>query len=310
MEDGEIAPENEGLKDAKKDGLALTMNTKTPIWQVKAHEQWVKTVMLSEIVEAGDKVCELCCGKGLDLGKWLRAKVESWTGVDSSSADLKEAEERWTQKQQPFPAQFIQMNLFTENIDKYSDKQFDCICCFDGLQQSFASRDKARNFIKNVASKLKPGGFFFGLVPDSSAIWYKAQKLTSGRVIKGELFRIELEEDTFTNYGTRYTMHTEADVKEFMVHFPSLLKIANDFGLTMLEITNLLEFFEDNRKNYSDLLKGLNVLNKQGKIEPGQKEVSSLYSTFVFQKQESWTGEILSEHGGTRHRGERLVIEG
>ena len=50
--------------------------------KVKAHEQWVKTVLISDIVESGDKVCELCCGKGLDIGKWVRGKIGEFTGVD------------------------------------------------------------------------------------------------------------------------------------------------------------------------------------------------------------------------------------
>jgi hypothetical protein len=54
----------------------------------------------------------------------------------------------------------------------------------------------------------------------------------------------------------------------------------------MLEITNLIEFYEDHRKNYNEHLKGLGVLNKQGKIEAGQKDVIGLYTTFCFQRKE------------------------
>jgi hypothetical protein len=52
----------------------------------------------------------------------------------------------------------------------------------------------------------------------------------------------------------------------------------------MLEATNLTEFYEDHRKNYADQLKSLGVLNKQGKIEPQQKELIGLFTTFCFQK--------------------------
>jgi len=54
----------------------------------------------------------------------------------------------------------------------------------------------------------------------------------------------------------------------------------------MLEITNLTEFYEDHRKNYAELLKSLGVLNKQGKIEPQQKDLIGLFTTFCFQKVE------------------------
>jgi len=46
----------------------------------------------------------------------------------------------------------------------------------------------------------------------------------------------------------------------------------------------LIEFYEDHRKNYAEQLKGLGVLNKQGKIEPQQKDLIGLYTTFCFQR--------------------------
>ncbi len=60
--------------------------------------------------------------------------------------------------------------------------------------------------------------------------------------------------------------------------------MANEAGFAMLEITNLLDFFNDHRKNYGDLLKALNVLGKDGKIEPVQKDIIGMYAIFVFQK--------------------------
>jgi len=71
------------------------------------------------------------------------------------------------------------------------------------------------------------------------------------------------------------------------VHFPTLIKLAQDIGMNMLEITNLCEFYEDNRKHYAEHLKTTVLINKQGKIEPAQKDLIGLYTTFVFQKTEN-----------------------
>jgi len=168
---------------------------------------------------------------------------------------------------------------------------FDGVCCFNGFQNSFESREKAVMFLQNVAALLKPGGFFFGLLPDSSAIWYKAQRVSNEKpFIKGDLYSIEFESENFDFFGTKYNMKIEEagllveQTDEFLVHFPSLIRLANDTGLKMLEITNLQEFYEDYRKNHSDLLKSMNVLNKQGKIDPAQKDVFGLFTTFLFQK--------------------------
>lgn len=50
----------------------------------------------------------------------------------------------------------------------------------------------------------------------------------------------------------------------------------------MLGITNLNEFYEDNRKNYADKLKAMAVLDKKGKILTPQMEIiSTLSLTFT-----------------------------
>jgi len=289
----EIDSENK-VDNQKKEAL----NLKTPIWQVKSHENWVKTVLISDIVESGGSICEFCCGTGLELGKWIRAKISNYVGVDGSVDNLKEAQKRLQEKQQLdktslFKAQFKEHDLFNNPIDKVVEGEFDVVCCFDGLQKSFEDKEKASMFLKNVASKLKSGGFFFGIVPDSSAIWYKATKSTSGNIsdslgnvqIKGDLYSMVFPSDNFTYFGSRYTFKTDTETtNEYLVHFPSLLKLANLHGLNMLEIANLLEFYEDNRKNHFDHLKNLKVMNSQGKFEPQQKELIGLYATFVFQK--------------------------
>jgi len=40
------------------------------------------------------------------------------------------------------------------------------------VQHSFEDKEKASSFLFNAAARLKPGGYFFGVLPDSSAIWF------------------------------------------------------------------------------------------------------------------------------------------
>jgi len=60
--------------------------------------------------------------------------------------------------------------------------------------------------------------------------------------------------------------------------------MAAQVGLQMVEITNLNDFYDDNRKTHQEQLKALKVLNVKGQIDPIQREVSGLYAAFVFQK--------------------------
>jgi len=87
-------------------GTPKLNDLKTPVWQVKSHAEWVKHVLISEIIESTDSVCELSCGKGMDLGKWARAKIARYVGIDSNSELLKEAKERWKQKKRTIPCRF------------------------------------------------------------------------------------------------------------------------------------------------------------------------------------------------------------
>lgn len=41
------------------------------------------------------------------------------------------------------------------------------------LQMCFETEERARRLLHNVSSLLKPGGYFLGITPDSSTIWYE-----------------------------------------------------------------------------------------------------------------------------------------
>lgn len=41
------------------------------------------------------------------------------------------------------------------------------------LQLCFETEERARKLLQNVSCLLKPGGYFFGITPDSSTIWYE-----------------------------------------------------------------------------------------------------------------------------------------
>jgi len=53
-----------------------------------------------------------------------------------------------------------------------TNRSFDVVVCFGGMQNSFASQKAAETFLANVTCRLREGGYFFGFLPDSSAIWH------------------------------------------------------------------------------------------------------------------------------------------
>ena len=54
----------------------------------------------------------------------------------------------------------------------YSKIGFQNLIEYFELQLCFQTEEKARRLLHNVSSLLKPGGYFFGITPDSSTIWY------------------------------------------------------------------------------------------------------------------------------------------
>jgi len=106
-------------------------------------------------------------------------------------------------------------------------------------------------------------------------------------IIKEKLCTIEFADDEFNLFGTKYSMKMEGtpEVQEYLVHFPSFIRLAKEVGLVMLEISNFVEFHEDNKKNYADTLRSMGVyIPKSNHLIPIQKDIIGLYTTFVFQK--------------------------
>ena len=56
---------------------------KTLAVQARGVESWIKMVLNMQLLEEKTcRVCEYFCGSGTDLGKWARAKINSYTGIE------------------------------------------------------------------------------------------------------------------------------------------------------------------------------------------------------------------------------------
>eukprot|EP01100_Stratorugosa_tubuloviscum_P000954 TRINITY_DN1211_c0_g2_i1.p1 TRINITY_DN1211_c0_g2~~TRINITY_DN1211_c0_g2_i1.p1 ORF type:complete len:294 (+),score=124.51 TRINITY_DN1211_c0_g2_i1:62-883(+) len=259
--------------------------------QFQQFEHWVKTVLISQLVNKETKICELACGTGIDIGKWIRASISTYIAIDNDENLLTEAKDRWEKKQTNNNAHFLKISLFDNNFIELNDFEKDCdsIAAFNGLAESFENEIKVKAFLENAARRLKKNGFFFGIVADSSSIWCKIQKDQKSlfpSIAKGEYYSIEFENKIESFFGVKYTL-TIKDVQkktEYLVHFPSLIRIAKLVGFEVLEISNFCEFYEENKWNYIDYLNALRVLDKENEINPNQIEIIGLFTTFIFRK--------------------------
>lgn len=270
--------------------------------------EFAKTALIKIFVHPYATVCDLYCGGGPDTEKWEGAQISHYIGIDVSSTGISEVRGAWESQRKNFTAEFFEADPCNDNLEaQLQDKagQADLVCCLQHLQLCFETEEKARKLLNNVASLLQPGGYFFGITPDSSTIWAKYQKNVeayhnrSGSMkpnivpncIRSENYMItfEVEEEKFPLFGKKYQLKFASDFTaetHCLVHFPSLIRLAREAGLEYVEIQNLTEFYDDNRAQFAGMIinAGANLVDPRGRLLPRSYDMLGLYTTFIFQK--------------------------
>lgn len=266
----------------------------------------VKTALIEIFVAPYATVCDLYCGKVADEDKWDEAQIGHYIGIDVAASGVSEVREAWESQRKTYTSQFFELDPCIDDIDLHlpdKDNQADVVCCTHNLQLCFENEDKAKRLLHNVSSLLKPGGYFFGITPDSSTIWAKYQKNVEACHNKGKtnivpncirsdsyMITFEVEEEKFPFFGKKYQLKFANEVfaeSQCLVHFPSLIRLAREAGLEYIEIQNLTDFYDDNRQQFAGMLQdgtGHTLVDVRGRLLPRSYDVLGLYTTFIFQK--------------------------
>ncbi|KAK9282697.1 hypothetical protein L1049_010917 [Liquidambar formosana] len=270
--------------------------------------EFAKAALIKIFVSPYATVCDLYCGGGADADKWDEAQIGHYIGVDVLSSGISEAREIFESQRKTYTADFYELDPSMENLESHLQEKenlADIVCCLQHLQLCFETEERARRLLHNVSSLLKPGGYFFGITPDSSTIWAKYQKNVEAyhnkstsmkpnivpNCIRSESYMItfEVEEEKFPFFGKKYQLKFASDMStetHCLVHFPSLIRLAREAGLEYVEIQNLTEFYDDNRAQFAGMLlnSGPNLVDPRGRLLPRSYDVLGLYTTFIFQK--------------------------
>lgn len=153
-------------------------------------------------------VLDIGCGKGGDLGKWQQApqSLELYVGVDPAEVSIDQARERYAQirtgggrlgrgggrggcsgarQQRTFDAEFFVDDAFANSLGDISLIRnvgfgdgsrwgprggFDVVSMMFCMHYAFENEVKAKGMLQNVASSLKKGGRFIGVIPNSDVI--------------------------------------------------------------------------------------------------------------------------------------------
>lgn len=271
--------------------------------------EFAKSALIKIFVHPYATVCDLYCGGGPDAEKWDEAQIGHYIGIDVSSSGISQRREAWESQRKVYTAEFFELDPCMESLETHLKEEksssADFVCCLQHLQLCFETEERARRLLHNVSSLLKPGGYFFGITPDSSTIWAKYQKNVEAYHNRGSgmkpnivpncirsdsyMITFEVEEEKFPLFGKKYQLKFANDVSaetHCLVHFPSFIRLAREAGLEYVEIQNLTEFFDDNRAQLAGMIMNScpNLVDSRGRLLPRSFDVLGLYTTFIFQK--------------------------
>ncbi|CAK1602912.1 unnamed protein product [Parnassius mnemosyne] len=252
-------------------GLKERFNS--PIFYLRNFNNWVKSVLIQEFIDKirqknygkQIKVLDICCGKGGDLSKWQKARVDHVVFADIAEISVKQCEARYEDLKRRcgrlFSAEFIAVDCTKGTLrDKYRDPSisFDIVSCQFGLHYSFESLGQARRMLTNISECLAPGGYFLGTIPNAYEIVSRAKKSCDG-TFGNRIYQIKLlfdPKDGYPLFGAKYDFHLEGvvDCPEFLVNFNLFVKLAAEYGLELIYKGGFSDFYKEYSESYKQLL--------------------------------------------------------
>ncbi|KAK8489451.1 hypothetical protein V6N12_025299 [Hibiscus sabdariffa] len=267
----------------------------SPIIHLKKLNNWIKSVLIQLYARRGDAVLDLACGKGGDLIKWDKAKIEDCRTRYNGDADHHQRRKKFT-----FPARLICGDCFEARLDRVlaNDGPFDICSCQFAMHYSWSTEARARRALANVSALLRPGGTFIGTMPDANVIIKKLRQV-EGMAFGNGVYWIKFDEEfsdkkfkSSSPFGIKYKFHLEdaVDCPEWIVPFHLFKSLAEEYDLELVFVKNSHEFVHEYMKKpeHIELMRRLGALGDgnqdQSTLSPDEWEVAYLYLTFVLKK--------------------------
>lgn len=247
---------------------------KSPIFYLRSFNNWIKSVLIQEHIEKLRekdygrplRVLDICCGKGGDIGKWQKARVEHVVFADIAEVSVEQCKARYDEQkrhsQRLFTAEFISVDCSKSTLrDKYKDPSinFDLVSCQFGLHYSFESYEQANRMLNNISECLKAGGYFIGTIPNAYEI-IKRASISENNEFSNRVYNIKLlfnpDDDGYPLFGGKYHFHLDGvvDCPEFLVNFELFVKLAAKYGLELVYKGSFGDFYKENCEKYKQLV--------------------------------------------------------
>ncbi|KAL5038306.1 mRNA cap guanine-N7 methyltransferase [Batrachochytrium dendrobatidis] len=274
------------------------------ILSLKNFNNWIKSVLINLFAPSypkGIKILDMCCGKGGDLQKWKRLRVNQVVGLDIADVSIEQARTRYNQgTSQHYPASFYAVDCFSSAVgDILKGKLFDLCSIQFALHYSFETEKQARQAIYNISSHLHSGGILIGTIPNADLIYKRlmeavrigeTQGQTTGPYTFGNsIYSITFESTTPTLFGHKYQFALADaidDCPEYLINYSTLKKLAAEYQLEPIMWKPFHNFYQDECVKNIELLERMRIFNHQGTISSDEWEAIGIYSVFAFQKKQ------------------------
>jgi SAM-dependent methyltransferase len=124
-----------------------------------------KRDLITRVTRRGDSILDVGCGFGGDLKKWENAGANI-NMCEPNEEALQEAKRRAKNMK-------IRVNFYLGDIHSTPVRKHDIVCYNFALHYVFQSKELFLSTMREIKKRLKPGGKFVGIIPDSHAIIFK-----------------------------------------------------------------------------------------------------------------------------------------
>ena len=132
--------------------------------EIRQHHNLIKRQLIQNTTQQGNSVLDVGCGFGGDLQKWIHAGVRTLDMCDPSAEALTEAKSRASKLA-------IVPNFYHGDILSCpTNKKYDVICYNFSLHYIFANQKLFKSSIRAIKDRLRTGGRFIGVIPDSESV--------------------------------------------------------------------------------------------------------------------------------------------
>ncbi|KAM9632729.1 mRNA cap guanine-N(7) methyltransferase isoform 1-T6 [Trichechus inunguis] len=261
--------------------VGLEKRSQSRIFYLRNFNNWMKSVLIGEFLEKvrqkkkhGITVLDLGCGKGGDLLKWKKGRINKLVCTDIADVSVKQCQQRYEDMKHRcrdneyiFNAEFITADCSKELlIGKLHDPEmcFDICSCQFACHYSFESYEQADIMLRNACERLSPGGYFIGTTPNSFEL-IKRLEASETESFGNEIYTVKFQKKgNYPLFGCKYDFNLEGvvDVPEFLVYFPLLNEMAKKYNMKLVYKKTFLEFYEEKIKNNENktLLKRMQAL--------------------------------------------------